>query len=109
MFVAGVAGAALVVAACGSSESEPEPQSRSSPAATATPSASEAGSETAQDRLERLPEVPDATESTRPPSSADVTGQSAFLRAAFDDVQAMRSRDFDAAGVPYEPAARVTG
>jgi predicted metalloprotease len=84
--------AMLAGAGCGSSE---QTQSTASP--TATPA--EQG-----DALGRLPEVPEATGSTRPPASADGTGGSAFLRGVFDDVQAMWREDFQAAGVPYTPA-----
>jgi uncharacterized protein len=95
-------GAALVVVAgCGSS-SEQGGQDTVTPTATATatPTGAEAD-------LDRLPEVPEATTSTRPPASVDGTGGSAFLTAVFDDVQAMWRREFDAAGVDYAPA-RIT-
>jgi uncharacterized protein len=77
---------AVAFAACGSSEQTPE----------ATP--------TQEDVLERLPEVPEVTESTPPPASADGTGGNAFLTSVFDDVQSMWKREFDAAGTEYAPA-----
>jgi predicted metalloprotease len=80
---------ALAVAGCGSSD-EPEQS-------TAAPPAEE-------DVLQRLPEVPEATQSTPPPASADGTGGSAFLTAVFDDAQAMWKREFEAAGTDYTPA-----
>jgi uncharacterized protein len=79
---AAVAGAALMAAGCGSS---------SEGTATPTPTA---GSEV----LERLPQVPEATESTRP---------SGGLESVFDDVQAMWTREFEAAGMDYG-AATIT-
>jgi uncharacterized protein len=93
LLVAGVAAVALAVAGCGSSESEPQ--------STASQTSEPAGG-----ALQRLPQVPDATASTRPPSSADI-GQAAYLKVTFEDVQAMWTRDFEAARVPYEPA-RIT-
>jgi uncharacterized protein len=84
--------AAALIAGCGSTDATPE----------ATPTAST--SEPDADVLEQLPEVPEATASTPPPSSTDGTGGSAFLTAVFDDAQSMWERDFDAAGIRYEPA-----
>jgi predicted metalloprotease len=54
--------------------------------------------------LDRMPEVPAATESTRAPASPNGTGGSAFLKEVFDDVQAMWKREFEAAGTAYRPA-----
>jgi uncharacterized protein len=90
-----LAGAALVLAGCGSS-SEPAAQDTASPTPTATATADES-------TLDRLPEVPAATASTRPPQSAG-GDQSAFLTAVFDDAQAMWTEEFEAAGVAYSPA-----
>jgi uncharacterized protein len=99
-----VAGAALSVAGCGSSEDGS--QGTSTPAATATATAGEPEPSAGEDVLDRLPEVPAATESSRPPSS-DGTDGNAFLTAVFDDVQSVWTREFEAAGVRYTPA-RIT-
>jgi predicted metalloprotease len=48
--------------------------------------------------------VSEATQATRPPTSTDGTGGSAFLTSVFDDVQAMWQREFEAAGLDYRPA-----
>jgi predicted metalloprotease len=93
-----VAVAALVVAGCGSSDQA----AQSTPTRTATATAEAPNAD--EGVLDRLPEVPAATESSRPPASTDVTGENAFLTAVFDDVQSMWTREFDAAGVPYAPA-----
>jgi uncharacterized protein len=100
-----VAGAALPVAGCGSSEDGS--QSTSTPAATATATAREPEPSNDEDVLDRLPEVPAATGSSRPPTSTDGTGGNAFLTAVFDDVQSMWAREFEAAGDRYTPA-RIT-
>jgi hypothetical protein len=84
-----VAGA-LWGAGCGSAEEKAE----STPAETAT-----AAPATERDVLDRLPEVPEATESTLPPASTDGTGGDAFLRDVFDDGQSVWTEEFEAAGV----------
>jgi predicted metalloprotease len=92
-----VVGAAVFIAACGSTDAEPDPTPTPTPTATAGEPAAEA-------TLEQLPEVPEATASRPPPSSQDAAGESAFLTAVFDDAQAMWEREFDAAGLRYVPA-----
>jgi uncharacterized protein len=87
-------GAALALAGCGSSDQDSAAPTE--PAATATATADEAV-------LDRMPEVPAATASTRPPDSAQA-GANAFLEEVFDDAQAVWKREFEAAGVPYAPA-----
>jgi uncharacterized protein len=104
-----IVGAAIALAGCGSSEEEPA-QDAASPTRTAvatatpTPTATATADEAA---LDRMPEVPAASSSTRPPSSADDPDGSAFLTAVFDDAQAMWTREFEAAGARYAPA-RIT-
>jgi uncharacterized protein len=88
-----VVGAALSFVGCGSSDEGT--RGSSTPSATATPAG--------DDVLERLPEVPEATGSTPPPSG---TGD-VFLRAVFDDVQSLWQREFEAAGAQYA-SARMT-
>jgi predicted metalloprotease len=97
-----VAGAALPVAGCGSSEQEASSTSTPTPTAAATAGAGEPSAD--EGALGRLPEVPEATESSRAPTSAEATGGNAFLTAVFDDVQSLWRREFEAAGVRYTPA-----
>jgi predicted metalloprotease len=54
--------------------------------------------------IERLPQVPAATDATKHPVSPNGTGGSAFLTAVFNDAQAMWKREFEAAGAQYTPA-----
>jgi predicted metalloprotease len=77
-----VAGVALSVAGCGSSDETPPPANEPEP----TPET---------DVLDQLPQVPAPTETTAPPNS---------LRGVFDDVQAMWKREFEEAGSDYTPA-----
>jgi predicted metalloprotease len=101
-------GGALALAGCGSS-SEPAAQDTASPTPTATTTATATATATStagESILDRLPEVPAATASTRPPESSNADG-SAFLTAVFDDAQAMWRQEFEAAGVHYSPA-RIT-
>ena len=95
-------GAALVATGCGSDSGQAEDDASPTPTPTATATATADGAE-----LDQLPEVPEATTSTRPPESTDGTGGSAFLTAVFDDAQAMWRDEFQAAGIPYAPA-RIT-
>jgi predicted metalloprotease len=80
------------VAGCGSSDD-------TTATATTTSSPSEES-----DVLTRLPEVPEATPSTRPPASPDGTGGAQFLTEVFNDAQSMWRREFAAAGAAYTPA-----
>jgi predicted metalloprotease len=72
-----------MAAGCGSSETSSTP----------TPTA-----DSDAEALERLPRVPQATESTRPPEGLEIV---------FDDVQAMWAREFEAADMEYR-AATIT-
>jgi Putative neutral zinc metallopeptidase len=90
-----VLGAALALAGCGSSPDQ-DNASPTPPAASATAVADDAV-------LDRMPEVPEATASTRPPESAQA-GENAFLKEVFDDAQAVWRREFEAAGIRYAPA-----
>ena len=84
--------AAVLAAGCGSSSGSGE----ASPTATATETPT---GQTAD--LERLPQVPQPSGS--PPSSQG--GRSdAFLRAVFDDTEALWTREFQGAGITYRPA-----
>jgi predicted metalloprotease len=93
-----LAAAAVLAGACGSSDDSES----TSPGTTATSAETTPSGES--EVLERLPEVPAATESTRPLQSPDGTGGEAFLRDVFNDVQAMWRREFEAAGARYTPA-----
>lgn len=79
--------AALVVAGCGSSSGS---NGDATPAATVR----SAG-------LERFAPVP---EPSGPPPSSARQARNAFLRAVFDDVEALWQREFQSAGVTYRPA-----
>ncbi|HWI72347.1 MAG TPA: neutral zinc metallopeptidase [Baekduia sp.] len=84
---------ALLVAGCGSS---------SGGDATTTQTATATTSTTVESTdLERLPQVPEPA--APPPSTAAAGSRDAFLRAVFDDVQAMWKADFREAGLTYRP------
>jgi hypothetical protein len=95
---------ALAVAGCGSSKSSSSSDTSAARTPTATTQGKPAGSEINGDVLGELPVVPGPTTSTEHPSSPNGTGGDAFLRAVFDDVQAMWAREFAAAGEHYTPA-----
>jgi predicted metalloprotease len=103
VLMATVLGAAL--AACGSSGSSKTATS----AATATTTTAESATTTkgdqeiAGDVLGRLPEVPAPSQPSHPTSPGGAGGD-AFLRAVFDDAQAMWQREFEQIGVQYVPA-----
>jgi hypothetical protein len=99
-----VALVALTVAGCGSgsgSGSSSDTGSATTPTATQT---KPSGSEIEGDGLNGFPRVPGPTEATQHPTSPNGAGGDAFLKAVFDDVQAMWAREFAAAGVHYTPA-----
>jgi predicted metalloprotease len=96
---------AVALAGCGSSSgSSTSTSSSAATTATAPASTSTSDKDIAGDAIKRFPPVPAPTEATQHPSSPNGTGGSAFLRAVFDDVQAMWKREFAAAGIPYTPA-----
>lgn len=86
--------AALVVAGCGSSSGSDEP----SPTATATATATATVHSPDLQRFQQVPE-PAGGGPNWPARSRD-----AFLRAVFDDAQALWRREFGGAGVTYRPA-----
>jgi uncharacterized protein len=101
---------AAVLVGCGSSssgstETASTTTATTTTATTTTPTPSNADIE--GDAIERLPQVPAATEATSHPTSPGGTGGDAFLRAVFDDAQAMWKQEFAAAGIQYTPA-RIT-
>src|SRR5689334_4377711 len=95
---------ALAMAGCGSgSGSSTSGTSSASDTSSATTQSKPTGSEINGD-LERLPGVPGPTQETQHPSSPNGAGGDAFLRAVFDDAQAMWAHEFAAAGLHYTPA-----
>jgi uncharacterized protein len=96
---------ALAMAGCGSGSgsSGTDTSSASTPPTTATQTKTPTGTEINGD-LAQLPVVPGPTQETRHPSSPNGSGGDAFLRAVFDDVQAMWAHEFAAAGMHYTPA-----
>jgi uncharacterized protein len=103
-----LAGAALVFAGCGSSHDATQETSSAAATATSATTATTAPSATTESDIEgdivaRLPQVPAPSQPTHPTSEGG-TGGSAFLRAVFDDVQAMWKKEFAAGGVDYVPA-----
>jgi uncharacterized protein len=88
--------AAVLVAGCGSSSGSDT--TASTPTATDTPTATPTVDASA---LKDLPQAPGPTGS--PPSSQGTT-RNAFLRAAFDDAEALWQREFQGAGLTYRPA-----
>jgi uncharacterized protein len=93
------------MAGCGSSKDTASSASSSTATAATTATAdSQQAPDIEGDVLERLPEVPAASEATKHPASPEGTGGNAFLTAVFDDVQAMWKEEFAQAGVHYAPA-----
>jgi predicted metalloprotease len=90
--------ATVLAAGCGSSNGSDEASPDGTAAATASPAATETP---AVEELERLPHAPPPSGS--PPSSQG-RSRDAFLRAGFDDVEALWRREFRSAGITYRPA-----
>jgi predicted metalloprotease len=88
--------AAVLAAGCGSSSGTDEP----SPDATATATPTTAPTVHSPD-LERFEQAP--APSGGPPSSQG-RSRNTFLRAVFDDVEALWTREFSRAGLTYRPA-----
>jgi predicted metalloprotease len=86
--------AAVLVAGCGSSSGSKESSSDGKATATGTPTVHSSD-------FQRLPQAPEP--SGNPPSSQGGS-HDAFLRAVFDDVEALWHREFQGAGVTYRPA-----
>jgi uncharacterized protein len=89
--------AAVLVAGCGSSSGS----DKGSPDATATATETATAPSVDGSRLKRLPHAPEPSGS--PPSSQG-SSRDAFLRAVFDDAEALWQREFHGAGVTYRPA-----
>jgi uncharacterized protein len=87
--------AAVLVAGCGSSSGADK-----APSPTATPTATAAPTVHSPD-LARLPQAPGP--SGHPPTSQGTT-RNAFLRAAFDDAEALWRGEFHSGGLTYRPA-----
>jgi predicted metalloprotease len=96
--------AAVLVAGCGSSSGSDSPSptatAPATPTATATETPTPAPTVDSSD-LDRLPQAPNAA--GRPPTSQGVT-QAAFLRGAFNDIEALWHREFQGARKSYRPA-----
>jgi predicted metalloprotease len=88
--------AALLAVGCGSSSGSDEPSSDATATATATATPTVQSSD-----LKRLPQAPDP--SGRAPSS-EGSSRNAFLRAVFDDAEALWQREFQSSGLTYHPA-----
>jgi predicted metalloprotease len=86
---------AVLLTACGSS---------SSSSSTTATDGSQQTPDIEGNAIERLPQVPAATEATKHPVSASGSGGRAFLTAVFNDIQAMWTREFADAGIQYTPA-----
>jgi uncharacterized protein len=98
--------AAVLVAGCGSSsgsgDASPTPSATTTATATVTATPTATGTPTVHSPdLQRLPQAPGPSGS--PPSSQGTT-HNAFLRAVFNDAEAMWQREFQHAGVTYHPA-----
>jgi uncharacterized protein len=89
---------AVLVAGCGSSKKE------TNTSGTAT---TQQQSDVGGQDLHRLPQVPTASTGSAPPGAAHRSSQRAFLRAVFDDVEAMWRREFATGGAHYRPAKLV--
>jgi predicted metalloprotease len=92
------------LAACGSSGSDDTATSATTGTANTAESATTVGdADIPGEVVDRLPTVPAATQPSHP-TSPHGTGGDAFLRAVFNDVQAMWQREFEQIGVRYVPA-----
>jgi uncharacterized protein len=94
--------AAVVVAGCGSSSGSDSAPSGGTATATPPPTATTSTTPTVDSAaLKRLPQAPQPTES-RPVAQSE--SRAAFLRAVFDDAEALWQREFSGAGQRYRPA-----
>jgi predicted metalloprotease len=96
--------AAVLAAGCGSSSGAGDASPPKTAAATDTPTATATATATPtvdNADFQHLPQVPGP--SGHPPSS-HATGRNAFLRAVFDDAEALWQREFQSAGATYHPA-----
>lgn len=82
--------AAVMAAGCGSSSGT----DKASPTATAAPTV----------KSRKVQQLPQAPEPTRDPPSQQGRSRAAFLRAVFDDNEALWQREFEGAGLTYRPA-----
>ena len=86
--------AAVLVAGCGSSTSSDQAASRDTPTPSASPAIHSAD----------LHNLPQAAEPSGSPPSSQSAGRDAFLRAVFDDAEALWHQEFQGAGLTYRPA-----
>jgi predicted metalloprotease len=94
--------AALLVAGCGSSSGSDK--ASSDPTATASPTATVTATATPVVRSPDLHRLPQAPKPNRGAPSSQGTSRNAFLRAVFDDIEALWTREFQTAGIRYRPA-----
>ena len=94
--------AALLAAGCGSSSGSGKASRTATATATDTPTATATATPTVHSSdLEQLPRAP---EPHGTPRSLQGMSRYAFLRAVFDDAEALWHRQFEAAGLTYRPA-----
>jgi uncharacterized protein len=93
--------AAVLVAGCGSSSGTDASSSAATTAATTATTPATTPTVGGGRELARLPTVPEPSESRL---LSPGSNQSAFLRAVFDDAEALWQREFQAAGRTYRPA-----
>jgi uncharacterized protein len=102
--------AAVLVAGCGSSSGSGRTSPTATPTATATETATATATATATPTATAtvhssdLQQLPQAPEPSGNPPTLQGTSRHAFLRAVFDDAEALWHRQFQAAGLTYHPA-----
>jgi uncharacterized protein len=100
--------AALLAAGCGSSSGSGKASATATRTATATdtPTATATATPTATPTVHSsdLQQLPQAPEPHGSPPSLQGMSRNAFLRAVFDDAEALWQRQFQAAGLTYRPA-----
>jgi predicted metalloprotease len=94
---------AVIAAGCGSSNSSSSQTAAATTAATTTTGATDAGT-LEGDVLSELPTVPEPTGAPPTLSGTSITDERAYLRAVFNDAQALWEREFSTANQQYARA-----
>jgi predicted metalloprotease len=96
--------AAVLVAGCGSSSGSGDGSLTASPEATATATATATAAATPTISAPEVAKLPQAPEPSGTPPRLQGAARNAFLRAVFDDAEALWAQEFHTAGLTYRPA-----